>query len=135
MLLSRKCGEGSYPESFINSKNRSIEKTTKDIKWQSCIDIYINPKLPSISNIITKHWKTPTTNSITKRVFSRPPRLLSISSRLVLCRANLPKQSSKKKGIGSQKVLQTLCSVFLCVEFERIQLKPDRYLVPDEMCI
>ena len=61
--------------------------------------ITYNPKLPSVSKIIRKHWVTITKDPNMLKVFNKPPMLAfkqPPNLRTKLCHAKLPKKANKK---------------------------------------
>lgn len=80
--------------------------------------ITYHPKLPSISKIILKHWRTLIKDPISKRIFQKPPMLAfkqPPNLGRILCRAKLPKNNHpKRKILGLKKCLKP-CNICLYV--------------------
>ena len=71
--------------------------------------VTFNPKLPSIANIIGKHWRTMTRDTKLKNTFPEPPMVAykqPPNIRKILCRAKLPPKAKFKpdrKILGMKK--------------------------------
>ena len=108
MLISR-----DYNRNIINSafdKVLKLDRTNllkKRVKKQNnrvVLSVTFNPKLPSLSNIIKKHWVTLTKDPSMAKIFKQPPMIAfkqPPNLRNILCHAKLPpKRQNIRKQTG-----------------------------------
>ena len=91
---------------------KRVEKTKK--KDRVTFVVTYNPKLPSISGIINKHWKTLTRDRDAKEVFPLPPMVAykqPPNLKLTLCKATLPQNSRSQRGLIGYKRCTNSCNV------------------------
>ena len=111
MLLSRKYNKKVINDAIKKALEIDREEALKKVERKptdrvTCAVTY-NPKLPSLSGIIKKHWKTMTLDPKLSKIFHAPP-MVSFKQppnlKNVLCRAKLPtKQNPKRKIVGMKK--------------------------------
>jgi hypothetical protein len=105
MLLSR-----IYNKNIINtaiSKVKTLERSKLHERMQNkknsrvVLALTFNPKFPSISKIIKKHWIIMTKDPLIKKLFPKPPMLAfkqPSNLRRMLCRAKLhPDNQARRK--------------------------------------
>ena len=111
MLLLRKYNRnvvnGAIEKILLLDRNQTLEKVPKKKNERVIISVKYHPKLPSVSKIIVKHWKTMTKDIEAKDAFPKPPMVAyrqPPNLKSVLCRAKLPKiKHSKRRKNGLQK--------------------------------
>ena len=114
MLLSRR-----YNKNVVNSaieralrveRSEALKKVTKKKNDRVMFTVTFNPRLPSISNIVNKHYKTMTMDLRMKKMFPSPPMIAFRQPgnlKKTLCRAKLP----PKRVYRAQR---TLCGTQPC---------------------
>ena len=117
MLISRK-----YNKKVINDAiKRALEldrlETLKKVQRKptervTC-SVTFNPKLPSVSGILKKHWKTMTLDPKMSKIFPTPPMVAfkqPPNLKNVLCRAKLPTTQKPKRVISGMKKCNNPCN-------------------------
>jgi hypothetical protein len=97
MLLSRQCNKNIVKEAIEKASKLKdtdiIKKVEKKSTNRVVLAVTYHHKLPSISNIIQKHWRTMTKDPITKEIFPLPPMIAfkqPPNLKNKLCKAKLP---------------------------------------------
>ena len=77
MLLTRD-DKASIVDAAINRakaipRSEAIKKVAKKINERPILVVPYDPRLPAISAIVKKHWRTMTTDPYLKEVFPLPP--------------------------------------------------------------
>jgi len=128
MLKSR-----SYSHRIIeNAIERAMEKPRKELlqnveKEQSDRITFVlnfSPHLPSVSNILQKHYRTLTRNPRMKKLYPEPPMVAfkqESNLKKILCRAKVPREKHKtsmrlQSQVGLKKCLQPRCKVCTLVD-------------------
>ena len=91
---------------------KRVEKTKK--KDRVTFVVTYNPKLPSISGIVNKHWKTLVRDRDAKEVFPLPPMVAykqPPNLKLTLCKATLPQNSRSQRDLIGYKRCKNSCNV------------------------
>lgn len=117
MLISRQ-----YNENIINSaiqralsitRQDALKKVVKLKNERVTLAITYHPKLPSVSSIIHKHWKTMTKDPKMTLIFPKPPMVAfkqPPNLKKMLCHAKLPQNSTSKRQLtGMKKCHQDGC--------------------------
>ena len=76
--------------------------------------ITYNPKLPSIPQIVKKHWRTLVKDQKMKQIFPAPPMVAykqPPNLKSVLCRAQLPKNTHSKRKLTGMKKCNKPCNI------------------------
>jgi peptide-methionine (R)-S-oxide reductase len=118
MLITRK-----YNKNIINNaiekakkldRSEILQKRTKKVNDRVILAITFNPKLPSVSKIIKKHWISMTKDPTMLKIFKKPPMLAfkqPPNLRSTLIHAKLPKLSKPKRKIIGIKPCNEPCGV------------------------
>ena len=119
MLISRE-----YPKNIINSalekaknvsRQHALEKVAKKENDMTTLVITFHPKLPSVSGIVNKHWKTLTKDPALKDIFPQPPMVAfkqPPNLKRMLCHAKIPvKVTSHRNLRGMNKCIESSCSI------------------------
>ena len=118
MLLSR-----NYNKNVINaalSKAKTLDRSEILKRRQHrknervVLALTFNPKLPSVSKIIKKHWITMTQDPLMKKVFPKPPMLAfkqPPNLRRMLCRAKLPTVNQARRKLKGVKPCNEPCNL------------------------
>jgi hypothetical protein len=106
MLLSRKYNKNvvkdALEKALQTERADALQKVTKKKTDRVILAVKYHPKLPSVSKIIVKHWKTMTRDLDAKDAFPKPPMVAyrqPPNLRSVLCRARLPNQKNTKRNV------------------------------------
>jgi hypothetical protein len=104
MLLSRHYNKNIIKNAIekVSKLNRTevLQKVNKPKTDRVVLAITYHPKLPSISNIIKKHWQTMSRDPKTKEIFKQPPMIAfkqPPNLKRKLCQAKLPQQKLHQK--------------------------------------
>ena len=76
-----------------------MEKVTKKKNDRVILAVKYHPKLPSVSKILVKHWKTMTRDNEALDAFPKPPMVAyrqPPNLKSILCRAKLPNSKNTK---------------------------------------
>jgi hypothetical protein len=120
MLLSRnyiqqKHCKSSNWESFNLNRKEIIKKVDKTKTDRVVLALKCHPKLPSVSNIIKKHWRTLSRDPRAKEMFPQPPMIAfkqPPNPKSKLCRAALPKpRQHQKRQITGTKPCNKSCGI------------------------
>jgi peptide-methionine (R)-S-oxide reductase len=104
MLLSRRYNKNIIKESIEKvtklDQMEILKRANKPKTDRVVLAITYHPKLPSVSNIIKKHWRTLNKDPKAKEMFPQPPMIAfkqppNLKSKL--CQARLPKQRLHQK--------------------------------------
>jgi len=122
MLLKRK-----YRPNVINSaiekamsipRSSLLEEKIKAGSDRIVFNLLYNPKLPSISSIVNRHWKAMTENPEMKVIFAEPPMIgykQPANLKQKICRAKIPSRNLKDKrscqGVGLKPCQEPKCKV------------------------
>jgi hypothetical protein len=92
-----------------------LKKADKAKTNRVVLALTYHPKLPSVSNIIKKHWRTLSKDPIAKEIFPQPPMVAfkqPPNLKNKLCRAALPKsRQHPKRKITGTKPCNKSCSI------------------------
>jgi hypothetical protein len=117
MLLSRKYNKGiintAIKKALELDRTEALKKVSKKPNERVICALTFNPKLPSVSNIIHKHWKTMTTDKNMLEVFPKPPMVAfrqPPNLKSLLCRAKLPSNQKQKRIILGMKPCRNPCN-------------------------
>jgi hypothetical protein len=104
MLLSRQDNKNIIKNAIeeVSKLNRIevLKKVDKPKTDRVVLAITYHPKLPNISNIIKKHWRTMTKDPKAKEMFPLPPMIAfkqPPNLKRKLCQAKLPQQKQRQK--------------------------------------
>ena len=119
MLLSRK-----YNKNIVNSaikralqldRSETLKKVEKKPNERVVLAVTYNPKLPSISSIVKKHWITMTKDTKMLQTYPKPPMIAykqPPNLKQMLCRAKLPAEKTRqKRQLIGVKPCNTPCSI------------------------
>ena len=104
MLLSRNYNKNIIKNAIKNvaklDRTEILKRANKPKTDRIVLAVTYHPKLPSISNIIKKHWQTMTKDPVAKEIFPKPPMMAfrqppNLKRRL--CQAKLPQRTTKQK--------------------------------------
>jgi hypothetical protein len=123
MLLARK-----YNKKVINNaiekvktldRTTTLLKVTKTAKKRVVLAITYHPKLPSIRQIVKKHWRTLTKDQKMLRIYPEPPMIAykqPPTLKNMLCRANLPSNKHTKRRLTGMKACHKPCHIcpYIC---------------------
>ena len=88
----------------------ALKKVAKKENDRVILSIKYHPKLPSVSKILVKHWKTMTRDLELKDTFPKPPMVAykqPPNLKSVLCRAKLPNgKNTKRRILGMKRCLK-----------------------------
>jgi hypothetical protein len=110
MLLTRK-----YNKNVVKNALNKAREVERDVALQKVIKkknarvilaVKYHPKLPSVSKILVKHWRTMTRDTEAKDTFPKPPMVAykqPPNLKSVLCRAKLPKSKNTKRTLAGLK--------------------------------
>jgi hypothetical protein len=118
MLLSRKYNKNvvnaAIEKAWSLDRNQMLKKREKKQNDRVVLALTFNPKLPSVSKIINKHWKTMTKDPNLCKIFKKPPMLAfkqPPNLRSMLCHAKLPANKPTKRKLVGIKPCNEPCSV------------------------
>jgi hypothetical protein len=110
MLLSRKYNKGvinaAIKRALEVDRKEALIKVTKKPNDRVICALTFNPKLPSVSHILQKHWKTMSTDSKMLKIFPKLPMVAfrqPANWKSMLVRANLPSKQKEKRIILRMK--------------------------------
>jgi len=123
MLLSRKYKREEVDKQIIKVKEltrtEALEVTQRRESTRTTFSITYKPQLPSVANIIQKHWRSMTfENDSTKEIFPEPPMVSYRQPKNLkglLCRAKVPKKQERQtrgnthSSKGLKKCLKSKC--------------------------
>jgi hypothetical protein len=116
--LSRKYSKNIINSAFTKIKtldrNKLLERRQNKTNNRVVLAITFNPKLPSVSQIIKKHWKSLTKDPLMKKVFPLPPMLAfkqPPNLRKMLVRAKLPTENQAKRKLKGIKPCNEPCNL------------------------
>ena len=146
MLISRQYNKNIVKEAIEKVSKLDRLEVIKKVERKSTdrvvLAVTYHPKLPSLSKIIKKHWRTLIKDPITKETFTLPPMVAfkqppNLKSRL--CKAKLPtsKQHQKRqiKGMRSCNKPCSICPYVLkSKEFMSTTTKEKFIMTGDYMC-
>ena len=94
-------------------REKALEKVEKTKSDRVTFAVKYHPSLPSVANIVKKHWCSMTREKRLKEIFPKPPMVAyqqhsNLRSQLV--RAKLPNGENNRKTIGMKKCIKG-CSV------------------------
>jgi ribosomal protein L31 len=119
MLLSRGYNKNIIKNSIENvsklDRKEVLQKVNKQKTERVVLAVTYHPKLPSISNIIRKHWRTMTKDPKAKEMFPQPPMIAfkqPPNIKRKLCQAKLPTQKMhQKRQLTGTKPCNKPCSI------------------------
>jgi desmoglein 4 len=118
MLLSRKYNKNVVKNALNKAREikreDALEKVKKKKNDRVILAVQYHPKLPSISKIIVKHWRTMTRDIEAKDTFPKPPMVAyrqPPNLKSVLCRAKLPKGGNTKRKLVGLKRCYKPCEI------------------------
>jgi hypothetical protein len=91
-----------------------LQKVLKKTNDRIVLALTYNPKLPSIPQIVKKHWRTMVKDQKMKKIFPAPPMVAykqPPNLKSVLCRAQLPKNSHPKRKLTGMKRCNKPCNI------------------------
>jgi hypothetical protein len=106
MLLSRGYNKNVVKDTtlkaFTLDRAEILKKVTKTKKDRVVLAITYHPKIPSVSSILSKHWRTLSKDQRAKEIFPLPPMVAykqppNLRNKLV--HAKLPKKEKTKRQI------------------------------------
>jgi hypothetical protein len=104
MLLFRKYNKNTINTAIskvkILERSKLLERRQNKKNVRVVLALTFNPKLPSVSKIIKKHWITTTKDPLIKKVFPKPSVLAfkqPPNVRRILCRAKLPTDNQERR--------------------------------------
>jgi hypothetical protein len=110
MLLSRKYNKGvinaAIKRALEVDRREALIKVTKKPNDRVICALTFNPKLPSVSHILQKHWKTMSADSKMLKIFPKPPMVAfrqPANLKNMLVRAKLPSKQKEKRIILGMK--------------------------------
>ncbi len=110
MLLTRKYNKNIVKNALNKAReinrDEALQKVIKKKNDRVVLSVKYHPKLPSISKIIVKHWKTMTRDTEAKDTFPKPPMVAykqPPNLKNILCRARLPKGRNTKRIVPGLK--------------------------------
>ena len=119
MLLSRGYNKNIIKNAIENvsklDRLEILKKVTKKKTDRVVLALTYHPKLPSISNIIKKHWRTMSKDPKAQEMFPQPPMIAfkqSPNLKRKLCQAKLPpKKVHQKRHLLGTKPCNKPCSI------------------------
>ena len=118
MLTSRKYNKNVIKAAIIKAKSVPREDTLKKVmktkNERPVLAITYNPRLPSVSKIIKKHWNTMIKDPKAKNCFPKPPMIAfkqPDNLKRMLCHAKVPKNSHTKRKLLGMQACNKPCSV------------------------
>jgi hypothetical protein len=103
MLVSRKYNKNVVKEALKKAlqikREDALKQVLKKKNDRVILALKYHPKLPSVSKILQKHWKTMTRDMEAKDAFPKPPMVAyrqPPNLKSVLCRAKLPDRKTQK---------------------------------------
>ena len=118
MLKSRGYNTNIIIAAITKAKNLErkevLKKVIKHKNDRTVLAVTYHPKLPSISAIIKKHYRTMAKDPNTKKILPKPPMLAykqPPNLRNKLCHAKLPKQTKPKRSLKGTKACNTPCGI------------------------
>jgi hypothetical protein len=127
MLLSRKYNKGvinaAIKRALEIDRREGLNKVTKKLNDRVICALTFNPKLPSISHILHKHWKTMTTDNKMLKIFPKPPMVAfrqPANLKSMLVRAKLPSKQKEKIIILGMKPCHNPCNTCLYVSTTKV---------------
>jgi hypothetical protein len=119
MLLSRKYNKNvvntALDKAWSMDRRTTLLRREKEQNERVVLALTYNPKLPSVSNIIKKHWNTMTRDPNLLKTFNKPP--------VLLCHAKLPKEKITRRKLISIKPCNEPCNFNASKEFCSSQTK------------
>ena len=108
MLLSRNYNKGvinaaikkALETPLETDRTEVLKKVVKKQNDRVTCALTFNPKLPSISKVLQKHWKTMTADKKRLKIFPKPPMVAfrqPPNLKSMLCRAKLPSDKKQKR--------------------------------------
>ena len=97
------------------SRDEALEEKPKKENDRTIFVVTYNPALPSISNILRKHWRVMANDPYLKKVFPSPPmvafrRPKNLKDKLVKARVPpMPEKREKRKITGMKTCNEKLC--------------------------
>ena len=117
MLLSRKYNKGvinaAIKRALEVDRREALIKVTKKPNDRVICALTFNPKLPSVSHILQKHWKTMSADSKMLKIFPKPPMVAfrqPANLKNMLVRAKLPSKQKEKRIILGMKPCHNPCN-------------------------
>jgi hypothetical protein len=118
MLLSRKCNTKVINNAKEKVKNidrkTALVKVTKTETKRVVLAMTYNPKLPSVTQIIRKHWRTLTKDQKMLKIYPEPPMVAykqPPNLKSLLCRAKLPSNKHPKRRLTGIQACNKPCNV------------------------
>jgi hypothetical protein len=119
MLLSRRYNKNIVNNAIEKAKNLDrkeiLKKTNKPKTDRVVLAITYHPKLPSVSNIVKKHWRTLIRDPKAREIFPQPPMIAykqPPNLKNKLCQARLPTQRNhQKRQLNGTKPCNKPCSI------------------------
>ena len=111
MLLSREYNKNIVEAAIVKAskidRQDALKRVTKVKKDKPVLAITYNPMLPSLTQIVTKHWRSMTQDIHALEIFKQPPMVAyrqAPNLKQTLCRAKLPTgKRSQRKLTGMQR--------------------------------
>ena len=111
MLLSRKYNRNIVEAAILKAskieRSVALQKVIRVKKDRPVLAITYNPMLPTLSQIVTKHWRTMSKDIQALEIFPQPPMVAyrqPPNLKQTLCRAKLPTgKRPSRKAIGMQR--------------------------------
>jgi hypothetical protein len=104
MLISRRYNKNVLKAAISKAKTvpraEVLKKVTKTKNERPVLAITYNPKLPSISKIVQKHWNTMAKDPNAKKCFPKPPMIAfkqPDNLKRMLCHAKVPKTATQRE--------------------------------------
>ena len=117
MLLSRNYNKGvinaAIKKALETDRSDALKKVVKKQNDRVTCALTFNPKLPSISKVLQKHWKTMTADKKMLKIFPKPPMVAfrqPPNLKSMLCRAKLPSDKKQKRILPGMKPCQNPCN-------------------------
>ena len=118
MLLSRKYNANIVNEAIKKASNLDrkeiLKKVTRNKNEREVLAVTYHPKIPSLTNMIKKHWRTMVKDAKAKETFKLPPMIAykqTPNLKNKLCHAKLSKQGKPKRAITETKPCNKPCGI------------------------
>jgi hypothetical protein len=118
MLISKKYNKNVLKAAIVKAKTvprvEALKKVTRTKNERPVLDITCNPKLPSVSKIIQKHWTTMSKDPNAKKCFPKPPMVAfkqPDNLKRMLCHAKVPNNSRTTRKLLGMQACNKPCSV------------------------
>ena len=118
MLISRNYNKNIVQSAITRVKALDrlthLQKVKKKTNDRIVLALTYNPKLPSIPQIVKKHWRTMVKDQKMKKIFPSPPMVAykqPPNLKSVFCRAQLPKNSHPKRKLTGMKRCNKPCNI------------------------